>query len=138
MNDALDFAVSQGIDLATVEYVWLDVETLNPWSDDAAVNQSALQGYIDAGHLRLAQAKGLSPQEIKNLGIYSNPRMWQQITGGQQNRLPVWVAAGDRPVAEALTFCLSKNFTGGTPEEGGGIIMIQIVHEGLDTDMPCI
>ena len=64
----------------TAPTIWLDVETLNHWADPAtnvAVINAALQ---------TIQKAGLSA------GIYSSGPMWQQITGGAQVNVPVWLA----------------------------------------------
>jgi hypothetical protein len=63
-----------------VPVVWLDVEILNAWRDPAT-NVAV----IGAALARL-RARGLVA------GLYSSAPMWQQITGGAQVHVPVWLA----------------------------------------------
>lgn len=65
---AYTYASGQG---ATVALWWLDIETANSWSSNAALNQATIQGAID--YLR-----GVGSA----VGIYSTPNMWRTITGG--------------------------------------------------------
>lgn len=65
----------------TVPVVWLDVEVLNHWSHDRAVNVAVINAA-----LRALQHHGVQG------GIYSSVPMWQQITGGAQIGVPLWLA----------------------------------------------
>ena len=65
--------------------LWLDVEVLNHWSTSGAVNVAVINGA-----LRALQQRGVTA------GIYSSRPMWQQITGGAQLNVPVWLATAVR------------------------------------------
>ncbi len=72
-------------------------ETANSWQAQTALNQTTIQGALDA----------LTSHGIQ-VGIYSTPAMWQAITGGWQNKLPVWFAGGSATTCQSAT-----GFTGG-------------------------
>ncbi len=98
---AADYALGQAVYAAAW---WLDVETVNSWSDSFANNQQSLSGEIDA--LR-DYAKAYT------IGIYSTPEQWRKITGGWQNYLPNWAATGSPSLDTAKAFCRDHDITGG-------------------------
>jgi hypothetical protein len=116
--DAVQFAQGQGVPI-TMRTWWLDVETANSWSDDPVANAADLQGAADALHTL----------GVSDVGIYSNVKNWNSITGGYTTltavayraawqgtftprlpleRLPVWVAGGNRTPGSSCT----ASFTG--------------------------
>ncbi|HLY66087.1 MAG TPA: hypothetical protein VKU60_11185 [Chloroflexota bacterium] len=102
---------------------WLDVETENSWSDIKVLNQYVIQGAVSylSGH-------GFP------VGIYSNPKMWATITGGNSwtptGLTATWVAPGKSNAGNASSFC-SYNFAT-VP-----VYMVQYVANNLDTDYAC-
>jgi hypothetical protein len=96
--------------------VWLDVETSNRWSSDPALNGATIQGMV-------ASLASLVPRAV--VGIYSNPHMWQEITGGLSSpAAPEWIPALNGAVC-------TQSFAGGPVwlAQGGG--------SSLDLDRPC-
>jgi hypothetical protein len=118
VGDAIAYARSAGVD---APMWWLDVEILNRWSPNQALN--ALTVKAAAETLRKA---GL------NVGVYSTPLMWRTITGGAQMDLPVWVA-GAPTDADAPTWCdrPEKNFT------GAGVWLVQSLPIVYDVNYAC-
>jgi hypothetical protein len=81
---SIDFAYSLGA--SSISMWWLDVEILNKWSEDRALNRFTLQGMVT----RLAQTD-------LPVGIYSSEAMWFIITGtlaAPGNLSAEWNAAG--------------------------------------------
>jgi len=74
--------------------VWLDVEVLNHWSSSAAANVAVINGA-----LRALQQRGVKA------GIYSSGPMWQQITGGAQLNVPVWLATAVTDYRQLPQWC---------------------------------
>lgn len=103
---------------------WLDVETENSWSDIKLLNQEAIQGAV--GYL--------ARQSTVPVGIYSNPRMWSVITGGNgwtPNGLKgAWVAPGRVTAATAPSFC-SLSFS------SAPTLLVQYGAGGFDADYAC-
>ena len=67
---------------------------------------------------------------FSQIGVYSTPLQWQQITGGWKNGLPNWVGTGSDARRDALAACQGSNFT------GGGTLLTQYTPE-LDRDYVC-
>ncbi len=79
---------------------WLDVETVNTWAGSARQNATVL----DSMAARL-QELGV------RVGIYSTPKMWEEIAGTWRPGLPVWYATGPGDEASGSAAC-SKSFAG--------------------------
>lgn len=115
---------------------WLDVETGNSWQSlqdgptplpQARANAAAaLQGAVD--YLGTVA-------KVRQVGFYSTPTQWEQITGGTGDRFaanPVWLAgAGDR--ASALAGCISPNSFA-----GGDIHLVQYREGAFDANVRCV
>jgi hypothetical protein len=118
--DGLARARRAGLDVSTV---WLDVEVLNHWSHDGAVNVAVINGAAAA-----LQARGLTA------GIYSSVDMWQDITGGATVTMPVWLATSVIDYRDVQPLC--SNGLGGHPAE-----MAQYVASAngrlIDIDVLC-
>jgi hypothetical protein len=102
---------------------WLDVETMNSWRSDTALNVAALQGAVD--YLRSVG--------VTRLGVYSTTVQWGTITGGTQafSALPSW-GAGAPSEKVAKQHCASTaGFT------GGRLAMVQYMWSGFDADVRC-
>lgn len=97
---ATAYAQSQGVSANTW---WLDVETMNTWSTDAAQNIQSLQGQTDA----------LKASGVSTVGVYSTTAQWGTITGGWKNGLPSWGATTWQTAKQAKTYCTGHEFTGG-------------------------
>ncbi|HET6818694.1 MAG TPA: hypothetical protein VFH66_15810 [Mycobacteriales bacterium] len=106
-----------------VQTIWLDVEVLNHWSNDAATNVAVINGAAHA-----LQARGLT------VGVYSSVPMWQQITGGARLTMPVWLATSVIDYRDVQPLC--KAGLGGRPAE-----MAQYVASAqgklIDVDVLC-
>jgi len=89
--DGLARAQRAGLKLPVL---WLDVEVLNHWSTSGAVNVAVINGA-----LRALQARGVTA------GIYSSQAMWQQITGGAQLNVPVWLATSVTDYRQLPAYC---------------------------------
>jgi hypothetical protein len=102
---------------------WLDVETANTWRWDWSFNVASLQGAVD-----YLEAKG-----VTEVGFYSTPLLWWQVTGGSQAFAahPAWHAGGVNR-DDAIQRCASESaFT------GGELRMVQWVEDGLDRNHRC-
>jgi hypothetical protein len=97
---ALNYANSQNVSSGTW---WLDVETMNSWTDDPAQNRQSIQGMYDA----------LKDNGITTIGAYSTTYQWNLITGSWKNGWPNWGASTWRTAKQAKTFCTGHEFTGG-------------------------
>lgn len=75
---------------------WLDIEIANSWAGKAAINVATIDGARDY----------LLSVGVANVGIYSVPSMWNQITGNWQDpTLPVWFAGtASTTCAQAFSF----------------------------------
>jgi len=100
---------------------WLDVETDNSWTTSTSVNRASLEGAIAA----IQQNSFLA-----EVGIYSTPDQWQEITGGWHNDLPAWLGTGLTSESAAARLCSTDGFT------GGSIWLSQYTVE-LDANVPC-
>jgi hypothetical protein len=101
---------------------WLDVETMNSWRDDPALNVAALSGAV--GYLQSVSTAGI--------GFYSTQYQWNQITGGTSDfsAYPSWVAGADS-AEQAVGICGTKGFT------GGRVALVQYLAGGFDADFLC-
>jgi hypothetical protein len=83
---------------------WLDVETINSWTNNFLVNRQFLAG-----------AAAAIKQQIwsPTVGIYSTSKQWNEIAGPWHNKLPAWLATGALSEAPAVKACRAQSFTGG-------------------------
>ncbi|MBX4197390.1 hypothetical protein KW801_02435 [Candidatus Saccharibacteria bacterium] len=100
---------------------WLDVETMNSWTNDYSQNIQSLQGETDA----------LKAAGVGTIGVYSTTAQWGSITGGWQNGLPGWGATTWKTAKQAATYCSGHQFT------GGPTYLIQYRGRNLDQDYAC-
>lgn len=114
---AIDYANSQNVHSTTW---WLDVETMNSWTNDPLQNQQSLQGEYDA----------LVASDITTIGAYSTTAQWNAITGSWKNGWPNWGASTWRTAKQAKTYCTGHEFT------GGPTYLIQFTGK-LDQDVAC-
>jgi hypothetical protein len=129
---AYTYASGQG---ATAAVWWLDIETANSWSSNAALNQATIQGAIaclagtgPGG----ASCTGAAPSGI-TVGIYSTPGMWHTITGGWYPGVVANWVAGASSQAAAASYCGS-----GTPlYSGGAVWLVQYPVGNYDGDYAC-
>ncbi len=118
-QDAFDRAAAR-TGAASRSVWWLDVETMNSWSADVALNVESVRGSVDY----LVSVAG-----VPAVGVYSTGYQWGQITGGAQLGLPTWVA-GASTAEEAPALC-SASFT------GGPVALVQYPSGGYDADFTC-
>lgn len=98
---------------------WLDIETENSWSEtDLSLNRDVIMGAL----------RYLQEERHFMVGIYSTPSMWQEITGGWQVGLPVWVGGGTQE--KAPTLC-GVGFT------GGPVYLVQYARGDYDGNYAC-
>ncbi len=116
VRDALTYARAQGVD---VPFVWLDVEQLNHWTPNQALNAVVLRGAIDA-----VRDAGL------DVGIYSTPYQFRKIMGDEQPQVPVWTA-GAPDLASIATYCATKGFG------GGPAVLVQLLPGQFDANVAC-
>jgi hypothetical protein len=110
---------------ATSPMWWLDIETVNSWSQYPANNQADLEGMVYA--LTIAGSR---------VGVYSTPAWWTQILGtvppmSKLYWLPEWLP-GASTKQQALSTCTQKPFT-----FGAHITVAQYTTNNLDYDLPC-
>ncbi|MDQ3099273.1 MAG: hypothetical protein M3Q44_05995 [bacterium] len=99
---------------------WLDIETMNTWSDDKELNKLVVQGAID-----------FLQKENQTVGVYSTNYQWNTIVGDFKPNLPVW-AAGAKNKESASQRCQDKYaFT------GGSVQMVQYVLNNFDHNYLC-
>jgi len=103
--------------------IWLDVEVLNHWTTSGATNVAVINAAI-----RTLQQHGVIA------GVYSSVPMWQQITGGAQLSVPVWLATAVTDYRQLPQYCDSG--LGGRAAD-----MAQYVawdgHQLVDVDVLC-
>jgi len=101
---------------------WLDVEIINSWRDDTALNVAALTGAVD--YLKSVSNAGI--------GFYSTQYQWDQITGGTSDfsAYASWVA-GAGSAGEAVGICSTRGFT------GGRVALVQYHSGSFDADFLC-
>lgn len=102
---------------------FLDVETLNTWSDHKSFNASFIHGL----------AKGLKASGVSYIGYYSTGSQWRDITGGWPGNGWDWYATakhGEPNKHQVKSYC-SANFSGGT------VVLYQYIKDGLDHSKFC-
>jgi hypothetical protein len=111
------YAQQQG---ASSSQWWLDIETGNSWSSSATLNRDTVDGAT-----KFFADHGLA------LGVYSTQGMWQSITGGYRNGLPVWLAT--TATAPAAYCSPGYSFT------GGQVYLVQYSNASVsvDSDYAC-
>lgn len=119
-QSAINYAKNQG--LSSSKW-WLDVETMNTWSNDTHQNQKSIQGQYDAM---------LSNGAIM-VGVYSTTAQWQTITGGWKNNWPSWGATTWSTAKQASKYCSGHEFTGGPSL----LMQFQPPKAKLDQDVAC-
>ncbi len=114
---AINYSTSQGVTSSTW---WLDVETMNTWTNEYQQNRQSLQGEIDA----------LKQYGVATLGVYSTTAQWGSITNSWQIQLPNWGATTWQTAKQASKYCSGHDFT------GGGTWLLQF-KGSLDQDYAC-
>lgn len=115
---ATNYALTRGI---VSNNWWLDVETVNSWTNDPYVNYMSLVGESDA------ITESVKPTLI---GYYTYPPEWKILTNGWQNKLPNWVASNSNFKNVAAKQCSGYNFT------GGQTLLTQYIGN-VDLDIAC-
>jgi hypothetical protein len=100
---------------------WLDVETMNSWTNDPTQNQQSLLGVRDA----------LVASGATMVGAYSTTYQWNTITGSWANFWPSWGATTWRSAKQASTYCTGHQFTGGPS------VLMQYTGKVFDEDYAC-
>lgn len=101
---------------------WLDVESANSWTSNAALNVDVLQGEVDY----LNSVGGAS------VGFYSTASDWQTITGASTS-----FAAYKSWTPGASTLSQAQSDCSGAGVTGGGVAMTQYPYSGFDGDYQC-
>lgn len=115
-RDAVAVARAQGAD---PQMWWLDVETMNRWSEDRHLNARLIGGAIE-----------YFTQNQLETGIYSTPYQWNVIAGKYAPGLDVWTAGAEHLV-DAQSRCTDRYAFG-----GGKVRLVQYV-ETFDTNWVC-
>jgi hypothetical protein len=113
-KDAHEHAESNGA--SSPKMWWLDVEPLNIWSSDPIFNRNSIDGAVRYFN-----------EHNENVGVYSTPMLWKDITGDYKNGLPVWPAILD---STPQTAC-------GTGFTGGETLIVQYNQVHLDKNFAC-
>lgn len=100
---------------------WLDVETVNSWTNNPAVNRASLAG---------AAAAIERLQIFSQVGFYAFPGQWNFLTNYWQNNHPAWQATGSANRTIAVSTCKEQSFTGGT------VLYAQYTTR-IDINVPC-
>lgn len=114
---AVDLGEAQGVD---ARRWWLDVETMNHWSDDVRLNARIIGGALD-----YLASNGLTT------GIYSTAYQWRVIAGGYAPGGPIWVA-GASNLLDAVARCSDARYA----FAGGRVELVQWV-ETYDRNFAC-
>jgi hypothetical protein len=115
---AVAYAASQGVHAGIW---WLDVETVNSWSDVVRYNRASIQGTYDAiKHYTVVAA----------VGVYAYPGQWDRLTDSWRPGWPAWAATGTNDRATAIRACEEPSFS------GGAIWLTQYTRR-LDEDYVC-
>ena len=118
IEDAIAYARSVG---ANAPMWWIDVEVLNRWSPNTALNALTVKAAKET-----LEKHGIRP------GVYSTWLQWRKITGDAVFGMPVW-AAGVPTDAEMPGYC-------NRPEKafnGGEIWMVQSIPIVFDVNYVC-
>lgn len=109
--------ISKGDTLTHVSTWWLDVETMNAWSDNTALNAEVIRGAID-----FLTVTG------KRVGVYSTPGQWASIAGGYNPGASIgnWVAGASG--TDDTGQCSNPLWAGGT------VWIYQYLNLGIDLD----
>lgn len=123
---AYDDASSMGVSQPAGYLWWLDVETSNSWSTDAAANRADLEGMT-------AYFRGIGA----DVGVYSGGSQWGQIAGtvpagSSLYSLKSWLP-GAGSASEAKSKCSAAALTG-----GGKVTLTQFISGGWDYDYSCL
>ena len=116
-KDAPAYGRSQGVD---TNRWWLDVETMNYWSEDTAANAKIIEGAID--YFKSARLQ---------IGIYSTPYQWGVIAGDYAPKVPVWTA-GATSLEGARARCDNPRYA----FAGGRVELVQWVEQ-FDMNYAC-
>ncbi|HVF31815.1 MAG TPA: hypothetical protein VM933_02150 [Acidimicrobiales bacterium] len=116
IRDSLAYASTQGVQ---VPFIWLDVEQLNYWTSDPALNAVVLRGAIDG-----VREAGL------DVGIYSTPYQFGKLMGDEQPGVPVWTA-GANGLGAVAGYCQAKGFG------GGPAVLVQLLPGQYDPNLAC-
>jgi hypothetical protein len=98
---AVDYASAQGVHAAMW---WLDVETVNSWSDNVRLNRASIRGEADAIKRYTV---------VATVGVYAYYGQWDRLTGNWRPGWPNWSATGSSERSDAVAFCRDHHFTGG-------------------------
>jgi hypothetical protein len=122
--DAFNYAAQQGVGASMW---WIDVESLNTWSDDTNLNDVTIQAAID-----FVVGRGAT------VGVYSTPVQWSDIAGRDfvpalpnGAHLPNWT--GTQAISEtAAKYCAPRYGFG-----GGRIWLVQYPGGNYDVNYAC-
>jgi hypothetical protein len=123
-QDAFAYAYRQG---AGAQIWWIDVETMNSWSEDTALNDVVIQAAAD-----FFVGRGTTA------GVYSTRLQWNTIAGttfvpalSNGASLPLWIATGANNNT-AARFCSPAHAFG-----GGRVWLVQFASGEYDLNYAC-
>ena len=113
-------------DLAGVHapFWWLDVESINSWTNSIAANRADIMGMVYAFRNMLV----LKPK----LGIYTTANQWTALVGKWRINLPLWLGTGLSNSSSAAKTCRLPSIIG--PKT----IFAQYTLGNLDYDYLCL
>jgi hypothetical protein len=115
---AVNYSLSQGV---VSNSWWLDVESINSWSDNTQVNRSSISGEIQA------IKDSLKPSLI---GFYGFPAGWSLLTSNWHLQYPDWVATNSNFKNVAVQACKQQGFS------SPNVILTQYIGK-TDLDLAC-
>lgn len=121
---AAQYSIMQA-DLAAVHSPvwWLDVESVNSWTNSEVANREDIQGMIAA----LRQVVFLKP----TIGIYTATNQWLALVGKWNIKYPLWLGTGSTSKLSASQDCSSQSIT------KGALLLTQYTKQSLDFDYSC-
>ncbi len=99
---------------------WLDIETMNTWSQNKELNKLVIQGALD-----------FLNENYQPVGIYSTNYQWETIAGDYKPHLPVWAAGAKNKETASLKCHQAYAFT------GGKVLMVQYTQDNFDHNYQC-
>jgi hypothetical protein len=118
-SEAFSAADAQTHAAATVAW-WLDIETLNTWLPNTAMNAADVQGMLDFFH-----------GQSVTVGIYASSSQWLTIAGSFTIDVPNWVP-GAADADQATSWCSPAHSV-----TGGPVTLVQYPAGAIDGDVRC-
>jgi len=102
---------------------WLDVESINSWTNSIDANRADIEGMVYA----LRSNPFLTPK----IGIYTAYNQWLSVVGHWDIGLDLWLGTGDTTLLQAKQSCRQPSFV------GASIVLSQYTVGNLDFNFSC-